>query len=625
MHQVSLRTLLLSCYLVCGCSEGAAPARPVVSVSEGLTRTLAGAERVPVIVSLREPAALASQDRLQRKRSLAALQERVLSRSGADFQLLHQYRQIAALSGNITAGALAQLQADPEVSEIHTLVSGGGALAEALPAIAADTVQRVFKLTGRGMRVAVLDTGVDSEHPDLRGAVVAQHCFTSGGCGPFRSNEGESAQDDNGHGTSVASVIASRGRVAPLGFAPEAEIVAVKVQGADNRGTSNNWVAGLDWVYDNLEQLSVDVVLVSFGTELLFEGMNCESAVPAMNRTIQNLVRAGVPVVASSGNAGSQMLLPLPACDSDVVAVGASYDSALGAQPPGGGSYAMQLGVTFAACRDEDTSATTLACFSNGGAKLDLLAPGAPILGSTLEGQARQTYGTSNSAAVVAAVMALVRQCNPRLRPAELRDLLKRTGTRSVSGSGRPTYPIVHAQRAVEAACPDVVGAAAGGASGGAAMSGNAGGASPGSAGAAAPLAGATGAQQPAVQGGGPGTPGSSTSRGVAGAGGANGALGNTSSAVSAAGSGGANRGLPPAEAEGADSGAPRAISWKPPAPVRGSLPAEPKSDSGGCSITGSANRSGAVWSLLALCALMRRSVRAQRRTNRPSHSGGQK
>lgn len=86
-------------------------------------------------------------------------------------------------------------------------------------------------VTGAGVRVAVLDTGIDTDHPDLISDIAAQHCFCSGllfGCCPNLGNEDVSAEDDQGHGTSVAGIITSAGVQAPLGVAPDAKIVAVK-------------------------------------------------------------------------------------------------------------------------------------------------------------------------------------------------------------------------------------------------------------------------------------------------------------------------------------------------------------------------------------------------------------
>lgn len=566
----------------------------MVSVSAALERMLAREERVEVLVSMRDPSHASTQGRSVRAQQITQTRQRVLARAGQAIQVSHSFRHVPAFAATLSHEGLELLQRDPDVSGIELALTGQGALAQAVPASGADVVQRVFNVTGRGVRVAVLDTGVQSDHPDLRGAVVAEHCFTSGACPPGRSNEGTSAKDDNGHGTAVAGVIASRGMVAPRGFAPDAEIVAVKVQGADNRGTSNNWLAGLDWVYDNLSTLKVDVVVMSFATEALFDSNDCEKMLGPLSKAVENLVRAGVMVIGSSGNAGSDSELPAPACNAGVLAVGASYDSAVGPQPPGGDTYAKQLGNTFAACRDEVTSATTMVCFTNSGPKLELLAPGAPIVSCALEGQAHETWGTSNAAAAVGGVVALVRECNPALSPAQLKDLLVRTATKSTATATRPSYPIVNARGAVEEACPEEAKTAAGAA-----------GAAAGGGGSAAPVmtAAAGGGGQPSASAGVLAAAGAAAgSGGVAAVAGAR-ATGTLTSANTAltAGAGG----LPPSDAE-PDAGAPKTFPVKPPMEVRGSLPAQPKGESHGCSVSSVSTvkeRSGG-WLLVGAYAL---------------------
>ncbi|MBK8027395.1 MAG: S8 family serine peptidase [Chloroflexi bacterium] len=104
-----------------------------------------------------------------------------------------------------------------------------------------------YGLTGAGVRVAVLDSGIDTDHPDLADDLIAQVCFTGGGtpalgsCPPADTNTGISAEDENGHGTNVAGIITSDGTVAPIGFAPDAQIVAVRVLD----GFGSGWLSGL--------------------------------------------------------------------------------------------------------------------------------------------------------------------------------------------------------------------------------------------------------------------------------------------------------------------------------------------------------------------------------------------
>ena len=85
-------------------------------------------------------------------------------------------------------------------------MGGHGSLYEAIPQVNIDSVKQTFSLTGQNVEVAVLDTGIDTDHVDLQGSLITQKYFADD-C-PYGAN---SAEDDNGHGTHVIGIIASQG------------------------------------------------------------------------------------------------------------------------------------------------------------------------------------------------------------------------------------------------------------------------------------------------------------------------------------------------------------------------------------------------------------------------------
>ena len=142
---------------------------------------------------------------------------------------MRRFEHVPAVAGNLSRRALDALARDPNVSFIQVDGAGEGALTVSVPAIGADVAKTQFHVTGKGIRMAVLDTGVNATHPDLRSSVVAtQHCFTRNACPPSNASEGTSAEDDHGHGSHVSGIVTSDGQVAGAGFAPDVEIVAVK-------------------------------------------------------------------------------------------------------------------------------------------------------------------------------------------------------------------------------------------------------------------------------------------------------------------------------------------------------------------------------------------------------------
>jgi MYXO-CTERM domain-containing protein len=316
--------------------------------------------------------------------------------------------------------------------------------------------------------VAVLDTGANSSHPDLSSSILAtQRCFTQWACPPDNSAEGSSAEDDHGHGSHVSGIITSEGAVAGMGFAPDAEIVAVKINDRYDAGMVSDWVAGLDWVFSNLSTLDVKVVNMSICTNQLYGSQSaCDAGEPALASAVENLVNAGVTVFAASGNKGSSTEMAAPACNSGVIAVGATYKSEQGRQPSSG-TYAGRFGSSFGDCADATTEFDQIACFTNSPERLDIVAPGAVITSATLGSGTEQYWGTSQASPAAAGVAALMLECNPALSPAAVKDILERTGVSVTDAKTGRSYPSIRAAEAVEEACTGAGGSSTGGEAGG--------------------------------------------------------------------------------------------------------------------------------------------------------------
>jgi subtilisin family serine protease len=202
---------------------------------EALLR-LAG--RAPVIVILAESETWVSQS--ARALGIGASRDGVLgSLAPGDFVLGQQWQFVSGFAGELSQAGLERLEAHPDVLRIGLDRTVHGYTAESVPMIRGDEV-RALGLTGQGVTVAVLDTGIDAQHPDLRDAIVEEECFCAGCCanGTSRQSGAGSANDDDGHGTNVAGIIASAGRVAPVGVAPGVAIVAIRVLGPNGSSSS---------------------------------------------------------------------------------------------------------------------------------------------------------------------------------------------------------------------------------------------------------------------------------------------------------------------------------------------------------------------------------------------------
>jgi subtilisin family serine protease len=345
--------------------------------------------------------------------AVRAVRNRILAEAGNGFRATARWDAVNAVPGWITKSGLARLASDPDVERIGLDVGGGHAAdAESTTLIHADQAQ-ALGFTGSGVTVGILDSGVDVGHPDLQANVVGQHCVYDCAGGP------DSAQDDNGHGTNVSGIIASKGTVAPIGIAPAAKLVMVKMLDQDASYPSPDQVIdSLNWLA--LNRPDVKVVNMSIVSTQLFSGY-CDSATAwtaAFSSAVASLHSKGVTLFAAAGNNETTSAMAAPACIRDVVAVGAVYDSAYGSD---------QVVCTDASAADRVT------CFSDSSPALDVLAPGALITSTGLRsnGSLTSTYlGTSQASPHAAGAAAILLQARPGLTPEQVEAVLK--------GSGRP-------------------------------------------------------------------------------------------------------------------------------------------------------------------------------------------
>ncbi len=240
--------------------------------------------------------------------------------------------------------------------------------------------------------VAVLDTGVDSTHPDLAANMVPGRSFVDGEPG---------TDDNNGHGTNCAGIIGAVGNngLQMAGISWNSRIMPVKVIGVDSNGNpygTDIWLAqGITWAVDN-------------GARVLSISLVSSSNTTTLRSAVRYARLAGAIVVAASGNDG-QLKTMYPAGYDDAIAVGASdrWDQR--------------------------------ASFSNWGSHLDLVAPGVSITTTTRGGGTWQFFGgTSAATPHVAGICALVLSVRPSTNLAEMREFLRR----GADDIGDPGYDI---------------------------------------------------------------------------------------------------------------------------------------------------------------------------------------
>ena len=332
-------------------------------------------------------------------------------------------------------------------------------LLESVPLVRADRLQG-RGLTGAGVGIAILDSGVNRTHRDLAPALLGAgfHALDQG------RDVGEGGiDDDTGHGTSVAAVAVSRGRVGKVGVAPEAGLFVAKVLRPEG-GWISDWSLAIDYVTTHRDDFAVPirVINLSLGTTDVDPGCPCDEAMQPFARAVAAARAAGLVVIAASGNQGLTGMLPYPACFSSLLAVGAIYDAALGRSPVSG-TYAEFFGGEYAACADA-AALRGLACFTNRNACVRLLAPGGAITTASVGGDdvLDTFWGTSQAAPHASGVAAQLLGAYPQLLPEEVDQALLTSWTPRALDPTQPgvTYPVLDALGA-EAAVRCGVGCAA--------------------------------------------------------------------------------------------------------------------------------------------------------------------
>ncbi|MFK8068598.1 MAG: S8 family serine peptidase [Gammaproteobacteria bacterium] len=268
---------------------------------------------------------------------------------------------------------------------------------------------------GSGQLIAILDTGVDSDHPFLSGKVVHEACFskTSGDstsiCPDGSNNQigtgaAEPCINDCEHGTHVAGIAAGKGD-SFSGVAPDANIMAIQVfshfTGAYCNGASScvlaytsDILSGLEHVYSMKDTYNIASVNMSLGGGAYSSA--CDGSI--YKSTIDLLKAADIATVIASGNDGYSSQVSSPACISTAITVGST------------------------------TKSDAISSFSNSADLLDILAPGSSIQSSIPGTSYGYMSGTSMATPHVAGAFAAIRSKYPTSSVDEILTALKNTG-----------------------------------------------------------------------------------------------------------------------------------------------------------------------------------------------------
>lgn len=374
-------------------------------------------------------------------RAQQSLSERLVTRE------LRTFSTIPFMTVTVDEADLEALLYAPEVVLVERIKKHRPLLQESRGIIGADLAQQ-RDLTGSGWNVAVLDTGVNKNHPFLQGKVVAEACFSGDQGSAFDGVEslcqnGESYQIGNGagmhcsvtdvdidcgHGTHVAGIVSGNLQPSGLqGVSPGAGIMAVQVfsgyEECDQTeevcigAYDSDIIAALEYIYEEgRHDYAIAAINLSLGSERHY--YTCDYSSWAMKSVVDNLRSVGIPTIAASGNEGWTNSIASPACISSVIPVGATWDV----------NFSNQQDYCPSPWSDPAGEVDRVACYSNMASSFDMLmAPGSLITSSVLGGGYEAWHGTSMAAPHVAACWALVKEAYPAMSVDEIKAGLKAT------------------------------------------------------------------------------------------------------------------------------------------------------------------------------------------------------
>jgi serine protease AprX len=319
------------------------------------------------------------------------------------------YRLIAASAHLALPSAINALTERDQVAMIwydepvHTMLDASVPLIDVPQVWQAD-------VTGRGIKVAIVDTGIDPNHPDFAGRIVQSKDFT-----------GEGDVDKNGHGTHVAGIVGGSGAASQgkyRGVAPDCSFYIAKVLRANGSGRTSDVMSGVEW---SVEQ-GAQVVNLSLGSDGACDGTD------ALSVLCDAAVARGVVLCVAAGNAGPGVsTVGSPGCAKTVITVGATTKS------------------------DQVASFSSRGPTSDGRIKPDVCFPGVSIVACRASGTSMGTpvdvwytsaSGTSMATPHATGACALLLQAKPGLAPQQIKEILMNTAKdlgqdANVQGKGR--------------------------------------------------------------------------------------------------------------------------------------------------------------------------------------------
>ncbi len=335
--------------------------------------------------------------------------------SVSEFKDKKRFAGINGYSGKVSKSQFLKLVYDKNVDGIYLDEVRKIALDGSIPLINASLVwPRVnngSNLTGAGVGVCVIDTGLNYSHPYI--GACSNDSFLNGSCSKVPGgydfvNSDNNPVDDHSHGTHVAGIIASTNDTY-RGVAPESMIIPLKACDSGGSCYDSDITSSIDWCVSNSSRFNISVISISLGGGSYSD--YCDSSLPYFRDSINSAVAKNISVIIAAGNDYSSFYISSPACIRNATAIVST------------------------------TKSDAISSFSNRNNLTYLAAPGSSIVSLDYQGIFSTKSGTSMATPHVSGAFALIAQYrklmdNSTYSPSEIADAMNSTGKDVNDSSG---------------------------------------------------------------------------------------------------------------------------------------------------------------------------------------------